>query len=82
MYNTFYFRYKFHVCVMDKTTEIKLMVFENNASKLIGKTFEELVDGQYKEILFYILSFKYDLYVYDRMNSTNVRHVYRLKILR
>jgi len=67
---------------MDKTTEIKLMVFENNASKLIGKTFEELVDGQYKEILFYILSFKYDLYVYDRMNSTNVRHVYRLKILR
>ncbi|KAL9281439.1 putative nucleic acid-binding, replication factor A [Arabidopsis thaliana] len=43
-------RYKLHVRVMDQTAEIKLMVFENNATKLIGKSSEELVDGQYEEI--------------------------------
>ena len=36
---------------MDQTAEIKLMVFENNATKLIGKSSEELVDGQYEEVL-------------------------------
>ena len=51
MYNTFYSRYKLHVRVMDQTAEIKLMVFENNATKLIGKSSEELVDGQYEEVL-------------------------------
>jgi len=45
MYNTFYSRYKLHVRVMDQTAEIKLMGFENNATKLIGKSSEELVDG-------------------------------------
>jgi len=59
MYNTFYSTYKLHVRVMDQTAEIKLMVFENNTTKFIGKTFEELLDGQYKEVLFSILSFNY-----------------------
>jgi len=36
---------------MDQTAEIKLMVFENNATKLIGQTSEVLVDGQYEEVL-------------------------------
>jgi len=51
MYNTFYSTYKLHICVNDQTAEIKLMVFENNATKLIGKTSKELVDGQYEEVL-------------------------------
>nr|AAM15454.1 putative replication protein A1 [Arabidopsis thaliana] len=43
-------RYKLHIRVMDQTGEIKLMVFENNATNLIRKSSEELLDGQYEEI--------------------------------
>jgi len=35
---------------MDQTGEIKLMVFENNATNLIRKSSEELLDGQYEEV--------------------------------
>jgi len=50
MYNSLYSRYKLHIRVMDQTAEIKLMVFENNATNLIGKSSEELLDGQYEEV--------------------------------
>lgn len=46
------YRYKLHIHVMDQTAEIKLLLFELNATKLIGTTAEELVDGRYEEVCF------------------------------